>query len=175
MFTFLVVLFFGATGVLLNHPEWTFGIEPKNVETKGTLDPAWLKSEKPDWLRIEGFLRQKEGLHGIAGEDQADEKEASFRFSAPAYTADVTLTRATGAYTIRSENQGLIAVMNDLHRGKDSGAPWSWVVDLSGGFLCLLSLTGFGMIFFLKKVKVKALVTIAVGIAILIVLIKLAT
>ncbi len=175
MFTFIVVLFFGATGILLNHPEWTFGIKPTTTKSSGTLERAWLTGEKPDWLKIEGFLRAKGGVHGIAGEDQADDREASFRFSAPAYTADVTIDRKTGSYTVQTESQGLIAVLNDLHRGKDSGQSWAWTIDLSGAFLCILSITGFGMIFFLKKVRFKALLTIAAGIALTIVLIKLAT
>jgi len=172
MLTFLVVLFFSVTGILLNHPEWTFGIEPKTTEARGTLDKALLKG--PDWIGIEGVLRRTQGVRGIAGEDESDEREASLRFSAPAYTADVVIDRETGAYTVKTEAQGWLATINDLHRGKDSGRAWAWTIDLSGAFLVLLSLTGIGMVFFLKKVKVKALLTVAVGVVIVLVLIKLA-
>ena len=173
MFTFLVVLFFSATGIFLNHPEWTLGIEPRTVEAKGTLDKGLLNG--PDWIGIEGALRRSQGLHGIAGEDEADEREASLRFSAPAYTADVAIDRRTGTYTVKTEAQGWLAAANDLHRGKDSGRPWAWTIDLSGAFLLLLSLTGIGMVFFLKKVKVRALLTALAGIVAAAVLIRLAS
>lgn len=175
MFTFLVVLFFSATGIFLNHPEWTLGIEPQTVEAKGTLDRAWVSGKDVDWLRIAEFVRAKHGLRGIAGENQADEREASLRFAGPAYTADVFVTRATGEYEVKAEGQGALALLNDLHRGKDSGRAWSWAVDLSGAFLVLISLTGVGMVFFLKKVKAKALLVVAAGVVLTILLMRLAS
>ena len=173
MLTFAVVGFFSLTGVLLNHPDWTLGIRPKTVETKGALDPGLLA--KPDWIAVEAHLRAKDGLQGIAGEDQADDREASLRFSGPAYTADVTIDRKTGAYTVKTERQGIVALLGDLHRGKDAARPWSWAVDASGYFLTLISLTGLGMVFFLKKVKAKALVTALAGIVLMLVLMRLAS
>ena len=173
MFTFLVVLFFSATGVFLNHPEWTMGIEPKTAEAKGTLDKAWV-SKDVDWLKVAEFVRARHGLHGVAGDNQADDEEASLRFSAPAYFADVVVERETGAYEVKAEGQGALETLNDLHRGKNSGRAWSWALDLSAYFLILISLTGVGMVFFLKKVKAKALLTVLAGVAVTIVLMRLA-
>lgn len=175
MFTFLVVLFFSATGIFLNHPEWTLGIVPTTVEAKGALDPTWVSGKTVDWLRVAEFVRAKHGLKGVAGETQADDREASLRFAAPAYTADVFVQRATGEYEIKAEGQGALAVLNDLHRGKDSGRAWSWAIDLSGAFLALVSLTGVGMVFFLKKVKLKAFLVVGAGVALTIVLMRLAS
>ena len=173
MLTFAIVGFFSLTGVFLNHPDWTLGIAPKTAETKGILDRALLT--KPDWIAIEAHLRSTDGVQGIAGEDQADDREASVRFSGPAYTADVVIDRATGAYTVKTERQGIVALLGDLHRGKDVGRPWSWAIDASGYFLTLIALTGFGMVFFLKKVKAKALITVAAGIVLMLILMKLAS
>ena len=173
MFTFLVVLFFSGTGIFLNHPAWTLGIAPKTVEARGKLDPAWVSGKTVDWLRVAEFVRAKHGLKGMAGENQADEREASLRFAAPAYTADVFVQRATGEYEIKAEGQGALAVLNDLHRGKDSGRAWSWAIDLSGAILVLISCTGVGMVFFLKKVKLKALLVVAAGVVLTIVLMRL--
>lgn len=174
MFTFLVVLFFSATGVFLNHPEWTLGVQPKTVEAKGTLeDKAWVTGDV-NWLRVAESVRAKHGLHGVAGDNQADDEEASLRFSAPAYAADVVIERATGAYTIKAEGQGALEMLNDLHRGKNSGRAWSWALDLSAYFLILISLTGVGMVFFLKKVKLKAILTVVAGVVVTILLMRLA-
>ena len=47
---------------------------------------------------------------------------------------------ATGGYELTIVRQGAVGVLNDLHRGRDSGAAWAWVVDLSGAFLTLIAL-----------------------------------
>lgn len=176
MFTFFVVLFFSVTGVFLNHPDWTLGVKPTSVEAKGTLeDPRWVSGKDVDWLRVAEFVRARHGLHGTAGDTQADEEEVSLRFSAPAYVADVVLDRASGAYTVRGEGQGALELMNDLHRGKNSGRSWSWALDLSAYFLILVSLTGIGMVLFLKKVKLKATLTLLAGVALTILLMRQAS
>jgi hypothetical protein len=46
---------------------------------------------------------------------------------------------------------GTVAVLNDLHKGRDTGSAWSWLIDVSAVLMTLVSLTGFVMIFFLKK------------------------
>jgi len=41
----------------------------------------------------------------------------------------VFLDRATGAYDLTEPRMGFVALMNDLHKGRDSGRVWSWVID----------------------------------------------
>jgi hypothetical protein len=53
--------------------------------------------------------------------------------------------------------------MNDLHRGRDSGKPWSWVVDVSGIVLALVSLSGLAILFFLKKARLSGLAWTVIG------------
>ncbi len=67
-----------------------------------------------------------------------------------------------------------LAVRNDLHRGRDSGRSWAWLIDVSGFFLVFLSLTGLGLLWYLKKVRLKGLLTLVVGVTLLIMLAKLA-
>ena len=59
------------------------------------------------------------------------------------------------------ERKGVLMRLDDLHRGKDSGAAWSWVLDASAALLFLGSLTGILMWFALprrRKLGVAALV-----------------
>lgn len=72
-------------------------------------------------------------------------------------------------------NQGRIGVLNDLHRGRDSGKVWAWLIDISGVFLLVVSLTGLGILYYLKKVRVKGFITGIAGCALLIVLAWLAS
>jgi hypothetical protein len=58
---------------------------------------------------------------------------------------------------------GAIAIFNDLHKGRDSGHAWRWVIDLSAVFLVLVSLSGLVMLFFLKKKRVNGILIALLG------------
>jgi hypothetical protein len=85
------------------------------------------------------------------------------------------ITIADGTYHLTVSSQGAIGVLNHLHRGRDAGRSWAWLIDLVGVFLTLLSITGLGLLWYLKKTRVAGLVTLAVGSALLLVLGRLAS
>jgi len=55
-----------------------------------------------------------------------------------------------------------VAVLNDLHKGRDSGPGWSLVIDVSAVFLTVVSLSGLVMLFFLKNKRVRGIL-VALG------------
>ena len=55
------------------------------------------------------------------------------------------------------EQQGLLGVLNDLHKGRDTDSSWKWVIDASALFLVLVALTGLGIQLFQKKRRRRAL------------------
>ncbi|MCL6568959.1 MAG: PepSY-associated TM helix domain-containing protein [Meiothermus silvanus] len=81
----------------------------------------------------------------------------------PGYAADAFIRRVDGSYTVKVVAQGPVAVLNDLHRGRDAGQAWAWLIDLSGGFLLLVSLTGFGLALFFRKTRQAAVLTALFG------------
>ncbi|MBC7804932.1 MAG: PepSY-associated TM helix domain-containing protein, partial [Akkermansiaceae bacterium] len=93
-------------------------------------------------------------------------------FKAPGYAADGYIDRRTGTYRLTTTEEGAVAAMNDLHKGRHSGAVWSKVVDISAIFLVIISLTGLGLVFFLKRLRVAALITVCGGIALTLLLIR---
>lgn len=175
MFTMAIILFFSLTGIVLNHPEWTFGMDEQRTELKGTLPKEWVSGKEVKWLEVAEKIRADHKVRGIVGNKDADEQEGTLTFKGPAYAADLFFQRDTGEYTLSVTRQGPVAVLNDLHRGRDAGTSWSWLVDLSGVFLVVISLTGLGLILYLKKVKMKGLITFAVGTAVMLILMKIAT
>lgn len=163
MVSLLVVLFFGLTGVTLNHPQWL--ATESTRQTSGQLTGAWKTNTGIDWLIVAEQLRASDGVHGTATDRRADSTEASITFKAPGYSADGVIDMATGKYDLTVDYQGAIGVLNDLHRGRDAGTAWAWLIDATGGFLALISLTGLGLLVYLKKVRVSALVTMLAGAA----------
>ncbi|WP_084045271.1 PepSY-associated TM helix domain-containing protein [Deinococcus hopiensis] len=157
MVCLLIVLFFSLTGITLNHPDWAFGNAETRREVKGTLPAGWTQNGQVNWLTVAEELRAKQGLKGRAGDTRVDSTEASLSFKAPGYSADAFIDMKTGTYTVDVDAQGAVAVLNDLHRGRDAGSAWAWLIDLTGVFLTVISLTGLGILFYLKKTRIKAL------------------
>jgi hypothetical protein len=163
MLSLLTVLFFAATGITLNHPEWMFGNAQTTHTYQGTLPQGWQRAGEVNWLEVTESLRAAHSLKGRVSDTRADDQEASISFRAPGYAADAFIRRVDGSYTVKVVAQGPVAVLNDLHRGRDAGQAWAWLIDLSGGFLLLVSLTGFGLALFFRKTRQAAVLTALFG------------
>ncbi|GGG93898.1 peptidase [Silvibacterium dinghuense] len=160
MLSFAVILFFAATGLTLNHPDWFAG-HAKTVETHGIADKAMLHtagSEGADRLGLVEMLRAREHVHGAVSDFRVDDTQVSISFRAPGYTADAFIDRDTGKYDLTVVQDGFVAVINDLHKGRDAGKAWSAVIDVSAVLLVLVSLTGLVLIWFVYKRRTSGLI-----------------
>ena len=134
MIAFAVVLFFALTGITLNHPEWTFGTSPTRTTKVGTLPSTAVRNGVVDWFTVSEYLRSKDDVRGSVNDKRADDLEGSIVFKGPAYEADATFRLADRSYTLTTESQGFVGLMNDLHKGRDTRSSWKWLIDVSGGF-----------------------------------------
>ena len=83
--------------------------------------------------------------------------------NADAGEADTFIDRGSGQYELTITRQGLVAVLNDLHKGRDTGTVWAGIIDVSAGLMTLVSLTGLILIFFLQKRRMPGLIAIGIG------------
>lgn len=166
MVSFAIVLFFSFTGLTLNHPKW-FGAEEQLEEKyKGKLNIKWVDhpdTNKVAKLEIVEFLRSKYQLKGAVSDFRMDDYELSISFRGPAYSADVFIDREKGDYEVTEIKKGMVAIWNDLHKGRDSGKRWSWVIDVSAIFLLIISLSGLILLLFIKKKRISGIVTAVLG------------
>lgn len=160
MVCFAVVLFFSLTGITLNHPDW-FANQQRTLQKQGGIDVRWLKPEV-DKRRLVEFLRRS-GAKGALSELTVDDSQVSASFKSPGYSSDAIIDRDTGKYELTETRMGIAAVLNDLHKGRDSGTVWGWMIDFSAAMLALISLTGLVILFFLARRRVSGLVALAVG------------
>ena len=72
-------------------------------------------------------------------------------------------TATTGQYNLSETAHGLVGVINDLHKGRDTGPVWSLVIDVSAVLLIVISLSGLILIFYLKLRRVPGVVVAVVG------------
>ncbi|HSL86634.1 MAG TPA: PepSY-associated TM helix domain-containing protein [Bacteroidales bacterium] len=165
MFGFTALFFFAVTGITLNHPGWMLG-KQKAERVTGTIDPAWadggdITAEARD-LIVEK-IRNAHNIRARLTDFRIDDFECSVSFSGPGYNADAFIERSTGQYDLTVTSAGFIAVLNDLHKGSDTGTQWATVIDISAIIMILVSLTGFVMIFCLSKRKLPGLIVAAIG------------
>jgi hypothetical protein len=169
----LVVLFFSVTGLTLNHPSWiTSGL--RQTEKTGQVPVDWVKGAELKKLEIVEKLRSELGVRGAVDEFRVDERECAISFKAPGYSADTFVTRETGALTVSIAEEGSLAALNDLHKGRYSGKAWAVLIDISAILLTVISLTGLGLLFYLKRIRTVGLLVVAVGAVLLFVLARLA-
>lgn len=161
MVSFGVLFFFAVTGLTLNHTDWFSGAQ-RTVQVKGTLDTALLKGAVDKLAVVEQF-RKAHHVSGALSDFRVDDGQCSVSFKGPAYTADIFVDRATGSYDLTETRMGFVALLNDLHKGRDSGKAWGVVIDLSAVLMTLVSLSGLILVFYLQKRLFSGLVTLGVG------------
>jgi hypothetical protein len=163
MVSFAIVLFFAVTGLTLNHTEW-FANTEKTIRSTGQMPHEWLRSPnntEPAKLEVVEHLRTANKLHGAVSDFRVEDNQISVSFKAPGYTADVLIDRETNRYDIIEVRNGFIAVINDLHKGRDAGKVWSGLIDASAILLTLVSLTGLLLLFFVYKRRTSGLILAA--------------
>ena len=171
LFGLAAVLFFSVTGLTLNHPDWFFRDAERRDQSRGQLDPKWLHPDgapTPDVAKLEIVeqLRKVHAIRGALAEFRVEERDCLVTFKGPGYAADAFIDRDSGRYDVTQIYHGPIAVLNDLHKGRDTGPAWSLLIDVSAAVLTLIALSGLVLLFYLKLRRVPGVVVIVVGTAV---------
>ena len=159
MVSFAILFVFAVTGITLNHQAWFSNA--RTVQVKGQIPQKWLQDVAK--LEIVEYLRKTNGVKAALADFRIEDEQCQLSFKGPGYSADAFIDRANGTYELTETRQGLVAVLNDLHKGRDSGTAWAWIIDVSAGLMTLVSVTGLVLIFFLQKRRASGLLAVAIG------------
>ena len=165
MASFAIVFFFAVTGLTLNHTDW-FAAQQRTTQRTGNIALNWVKTETDDKvarLEIVEQLRRAHYIKAALSDFRIDETQCSVSFKGPGYSADAFINRETGEYELTENRMGFVAILNDLHKGRDTGRAWARLIDASAIFMTLVSLTGMALIFFLKRWRASGLVLALIG------------
>ncbi|HEY8968801.1 MAG TPA: PepSY-associated TM helix domain-containing protein [Puia sp.] len=165
MLSFAVVFFFAITGLTLNHAE-RFNGQMHVREKKGKVDRNWTNAQdtlKIGKLQIVESLRRENSITAPLRDLRIDDAQIGLSFKGPGYEADVFVDRETGEYELTETSGGLIGIINDLHKGRDTGTAGSVFVDISAILLALVSLTGLLLLLFLRRKRLSGLLVAAFG------------
>jgi len=165
MVSFAILLFFAITGITLNHQSAFTGLRAPKRFT-GSLDAVWMKAPESRETEIVGALRSRHGIKAALSDFRVDDDQVQISFKGPGYSADGFADRRTGKYELNETRLGFVAVINDLHKGRDTGKIWASVIDISSILMVLVSLSGLVLIFFLHKKLRSGLLALAIGTAI---------
>lgn len=143
------MLVFAVTGITLNHAD-IIAAKPSVVDKSGTLPPSLLRMLKAAPATSDAALpppvaravSQSVGLDpsGRAGEWSDDEVYVAM--PRPGGDAWVSVNRTTGAIQSETTYQGVIALLNDLHKGRNTGFAWRLFIDVFAGAAIVFTLTG---------------------------------
>ncbi|WP_086968101.1 PepSY-associated TM helix domain-containing protein [Vibrio coralliirubri] len=159
-----VVLFFSVTGITLNRPELFESSQPNIQRSTLTLPISLFTVQdgrlKADETAFETFLFEEANLSGVpSGLDIYAEiedgelliGEVSMDFKGPGYNASVFVDVTSEFVEVETTNYGVIALLNDLHKGRNSGEVWKWFIDITALLMIFFVLTGVCLLLPKKK------------------------
>ncbi|OIQ26262.1 PepSY-associated TM helix domain-containing protein [uncultured Vibrio sp.] len=159
----LVVLFFSVTGITLNRPQLFERSEP-SIEQFELVLPASMfpskegrvdsnKDQLMDFLQAAGVAGTASNLD-VYTEYEDNELvigEVTLDYKAPGYNAAVFIDITTLTAEIETTDYGFIALLNDLHKGRNSGEVWRWFIDITAVLMIFFVLTGVCLLVPKKK------------------------
>lgn len=172
-FAFLTLVFFSATGLLLNHPDW---FEPAKDEQSQViqLPDQIMKSiagkENPS-DEILAYIRQNHDLVGRYKSSEVMDDEVMIHLESPAGSSDIWVTLDDRKAEVTTKPASTVSLLNELHRGKNASTAWSWMIDISAILILLMSIAGYILFLSIKTRLVTHLTLTAISIALLILLI----
>ncbi len=143
----VAMLLFSVTGITLNHAA-TISATPVTVERDGTLPASLLPqlagksgdAALPDAVADAVQSAVKLDAHGKPGE--WSDGEVYVALPRPGGDGWVSIDRTSGAITAEVTDRGWVSYLNDLHKGRNSGAAWFWFIDVFAAACILFTLTG---------------------------------
>ena len=144
----VVLLLFSVTGFTLNHAA-RIEASPHVERHAAILPPDLLRplaapheKSAPVPAPIAAFVAAHTGarIEGRAGDWSDDEVAVSL--PRPGGDGWVSIDRGTGEIQYEVTDRGWLAYINDLHKGRNTGAVWSWFIDAFAAACLVFALTG---------------------------------
>ena len=142
------MLGFSVTGITLNHAA-KIEAKPVVVQVQDTV-PAPLLARLA--ARTEGnaelpaplvrWLRERHDILADGRQAEWSEDEVYLSMPGPGRDAWLSIQKADGALEYERTERGTLALLNDLHKGRNAGTAWSWFIDLFAVACIVFTATG---------------------------------
>ena len=143
------MMLFAITGITLNHAA-AIAADPTVVQKSAQLPApvarllatAPAAADAPLPPRVASAVADRTGLDPAGKPGEWSDGEVYVALPRPGGDGWVSIDRATGAITSEVTDRGWISYLNDLHKGRHSGAAWFWFIDVFAGACVVFTLTG---------------------------------
>jgi hypothetical protein len=166
------MLLFAITGITLNHAG-QIEAKPVVVSRKATLPPDLLallakgpeEGKRPLPVPLEPFLDKAVGAEVAGREGEWSADEVYVALARPGGDAWVSIDRETGAIEHEKTTRGVISLLNDLHKGRNSGKAWSWFIDIFAAACVIFTVTGLILLQFHARARPLTWPLVGLGLA----------
>lgn len=145
------MLLFAVTGITLNHASQISAKplivtldsalpKPLLAELQLAATQQQLPSSVHNWLE----QQLKQSINPTHAEWSSN--ELYLALPRPGGDGWFSIDLGSGELLYESTDRGWIAYFNDLHKGRNSGAAWSWFIDIFAGICVLFSFTGLWLL-----------------------------
>jgi len=108
-------------------------------------------------------LRRATGITTPVSAYDAYDDEIEAQFHAPGQRVHVIVDRTTADALVMTESRGALGVINDLHKGMNTGTGWRWLVDFTAVLVGFSALSGLATLATLPKRRRLGLLMTAAG------------
>jgi uncharacterized protein len=150
------LLLFAVTGFTLNHAG-QIEAEPKTQRVEKTLSEAGIAAlgtaldQQPVPAALAAEIKTLTGADIEKATAQVSDDDIYIDMTGPGVTETVTIGKGDGFVTYERTDRGVIAVLNDLHKGRNTGAAWSLFIDILAVACVVFSVTGLGLLWLYAK------------------------
>lgn len=167
------MLLFAVTGITLNHAA-SIPATPSVIDRSATLAPSLLHmlkptpkaSDAPIPSPVAASVSAAVGLDPTGRAAEWSDQEVYVAMPRPGGDAWVSVDRTTGAIKSEVTRQGFIALLNDLHKGRNTGLAWRLFLDVFAAGAILFTLTGLMLLQFHAKHRKKTWPLVGLGVAV---------
>lgn len=145
------MLLFAVTGFTLNHAG-QIESKPKVVSQQATVPDALLttlkalpappKDRAPLPEALQAWARAQWSLDTAGREAEWSADEIYVSLPRPGGDAWLRVNLADGDAEYERTDRGWISYLNDLHKGRNTGAAWSWFIDIFAAACLVFTVTG---------------------------------
>ena len=169
------LLLFAFTGFTLNHAA-RMEAKPVTSHVEKTLPPEALTAlhqahdKTPLPAAVAAAVQTETGVDVAGKSADVSDEEIFVDLAGPGVDASVTIDPQSGDVTYERTTRGVIAVLNDLHKGRHAGPVWSLFIDVLAVACVVFSLTGLGLLWIYSRGRRITWPLVAGGVALPIIL-----
>ena len=154
------MLAFAVTGFTLNHAG-QIEADPRVISRKAVLPADLLallaqgpvEGKRPLPIRIEAWLDKAVDADIARRPGEWTDAEVYVALARPGGDAWISIDRDTGAVEHEKTTRGAVSLLNDLHKGRNTGQVWSWFLDVFAGACVVFCLTGLFLLQFHARAR----------------------